>query len=138
MESVMLTIDVEKTDDVAVVHCAGRLVRGEEVSTLKNAVVSEKNTRIVVLDLSELEFMDAGGLNALVSLHHWTRSHGVQLKLVNPSDLVREMLTCTGLNRVLDISSLRDLLVVLSGSDCRHHSRYALGYSAQAQTVAAK
>ena len=64
----MLTIDVEKTDEVAVVHCGGRLVRGAEVSTLRNAVVSEKTTRIVVLDLSQVEFMDAGGLNTLVSL----------------------------------------------------------------------
>jgi anti-anti-sigma factor len=137
MESVMLTIDVEKTEDVAVVHCTGRLVRGEEVCTLRNAVVSEKSTRIVVLDLSQLEFMDAGGLNALVSLHHWTRNHGMQLKLVNPSHFVREMLTCTRLNRVLDISSLHDVLVVLSEADC-HHSKYAFPYSTQPQTLAAK
>ena len=50
-------------------------------------MVSEKTTRIVVLDLSQVEFMDAGGLNALVSLHHWTRNHGIQLKLVQPSAL---------------------------------------------------
>ena len=80
----MLTIDVEKASDVAVVHCGGRLVRGAEVATLRNAVVSEKTTRIVMLDLSQLEFMDGGGLNALVSLHHWTRNHGIQLKLVIP------------------------------------------------------
>ena len=91
----MLTIDVEKNSEVAVVHCNGRLVRGVEVCTLRNAVVSEKNTRIVVLDLSEVEFMDAGGLNALVSLHHWTRNHGIQLKLVHPSGIVRDMLTRT-------------------------------------------
>ena len=28
----MLTIDVEKANDVAVVHCGGRLVRGAEVA----------------------------------------------------------------------------------------------------------
>ena len=37
----MLTIDVEKNSEVAVVHCSGRLVRGVEVCTLRNAVVSE-------------------------------------------------------------------------------------------------
>jgi anti-anti-sigma factor len=110
----MLTLDVEKTGDVAVVRCAGRLVRGAEISTLRNAVVSEKNTRIVVLDLSELEAMDAGGLNALVSLQLWSRNHGVQLKLVNPSRFVRELLTSMRLDHVFEISSLRDALVVLS------------------------
>jgi anti-anti-sigma factor len=133
----MLTIDVEKNGEVAVVHCSGRLVRGVEVGTLKNAVVSQKTTRIVVLDLSQVEFMDAGGLNALVSLHHWTCNHGIQLKLVNPSRLVREMLTRTRLNRVFDISSLHDVLTILSGVDC-HHAKYGAGYLSQAQTLAAK
>jgi anti-anti-sigma factor len=133
----MLTIDVEKNSEVAVVHCSGRLVRGVEVCTLRNAVVSEKTTRVVVLDLSEVEFMDAGGLNSLVSLHHWTRNHGIQLKLVNPSGLVREMLTRTGLNRVIEISSLRDALTILSGAGC-HCAKYAGGYLAQPQALAAK
>jgi anti-anti-sigma factor len=123
----MLTIDVEKSGDVAVVHCAGRLVRGAEVCTLRNAVISEKNTRIVVLDLSQLEFMDGGGLNSLVSLHHWTRNHGIQLKLVNLSPFVREMLIRTRLNRVLDISSLRDVLTVLR-SEGQAQTKYAIGY----------
>src|SRR5207302_2843287 len=126
-EPVMLTIDTEKSSDVVVVHCAGRLVRGEEVCTLRNAVVSEETTRIVVVDLSQLEFMDVGGLNALVSLHHWTRNHGIQFKLVNPSRFVEEMLTRTGLNRVFDISSLQEVLVVLGG-DHRQQPKYAVGY----------
>jgi anti-anti-sigma factor len=123
----MLTIDVEKSGDVAVVHCAGRLVRGAEVCTLRNAVISEKNTRIVVLDLSQLKFMDGGGLNSLVSLHHWTRNHAIQLKLVNLSPFVREMLIRTRLNRILDISSLRDVLTVLR-SEGQPQTKYAIGY----------
>ena len=133
----MLTIDVEKNNEVAVVHCNGRLVRGVEVCTLRNAVVSQKTTRVVVLDLSQVDFMDAGGLNSLVSLHHWTRNHGIQLKLVNPSGLVREMLTRTRLNRVFDISSLHDVLTILSGMDCPH-AKYGAAYLGQAQTLAAK
>jgi anti-anti-sigma factor len=136
MESVMLTIDVEKNSEVAVVHCSGRLVRGVEVCALRNAVVSQ-TARIVMLDLSQVEFMDAGGLNTLVSLHHWTGSHGIQLKLTNPSPLVREMLTRTHLNRLFDISSLRDVLTILGVADC-HHSKYATGYPVQAPVLAAK
>jgi anti-anti-sigma factor len=133
----MLTIDVEKKNEVAVVHCTGRLVRGAEVSSLRNAVVSQKSSRIVILDLSQVEFMDAGGLNTLVSLHHWTGSHGMQLKLVQPSRLVQEMLTRTHLNRLFDISSLRDVLTILGGGDCCP-SKYAGGYLGQPQALAAK
>lgn len=117
----MLTIDTEKMGDVAVVRCNGRIVRGEGIRTLRNAVVSETDTRIVVLDLSEVESLDAGGLTALLSLHHWTRSHAIQLKLVNPSHFVREVLERTRLDHVFNISSLHDALQVLGTRDCRQH-----------------
>ena len=120
----MLTIDVEKTGDVAVVRCVGRIVRGAGVRTLKNAVLSEKNVRIVVIDLSDVETLDAGGLTALLSLQQWARNRNVQLKLVNPSHFVNEVLTRTGLNRVFDISKFEHALFVLSARDC-HHARYA-------------
>jgi len=116
----MLTIDVEKTGDVAVVRCNGRIVRGEEVRTLRSAVVSEKDSRIVVLDLSEVESLDAGGLTTLLSLHQWARSRGVQLKLVNPSHFVREVLTRTRLDHVFDISALDHALFVLRGTHSCH------------------
>lgn len=113
----MLTIDVEKTSDVAIVRCIGRLVRGAGVSTLRNAVVSENDTRMIVLDLSEVEMIDAGGLSALVSLHHWTRSRGVRLKLVNPAPLVQDLLARTHLDCVFDVSSLDDALMILGGCE---------------------
>ena len=120
----MLTIDVEKTGDVAVVRCVGRIVRGAGIRTLRDAVLSEKNVRIVVIDLSDVETLDAGGLTALLSLQQWARNRNVQLKLVNPSHFVKEVLTRTGLNRVFDISKFEHALFVLSARDC-HHARYA-------------
>ncbi len=122
----MLTVDVERSGDVAVVRCSGRIVRGEEVQALGNAVVSETNTRIVVLDLENVKALDAGGLTALVRLHHWTRNRGIQLKLVNPSRFVREVLERTRLNLVFDISSFHDALTVLGASGCQQ-SKYAAG-----------
>ena len=119
----MLTIDVEKTGDVAVVRCVGRIVRGAGIRTLRDAVLSEKNVRIVVIDLSDVETVDAGGLTALLSLQQWARNRNVQLKLVNPSHFVNEVLTRTGLNRVFDISKFEHALFVLSARDC-HHARY--------------
>jgi anti-anti-sigma factor len=120
----MLTIDVEKTGDVAVVRCVGRIVRGAEVRTLRNAVFSEKEIRIVVIDLSDVETLDAGGLTALLSLQQWAGNRNVQLKLVNPSHFVNQMLTRTGLDQVFDISTFEHALFVLSAPDCRH-SKYA-------------
>ena len=116
----MLTIDVEKTGDVAVVRCVGRIVRGAGIRTLRDAVLSEKNVRIVVIDLSDVETVDAGGLTALLSLQQWAWNCNVQLKLVNPSHFVNEVLTRTGLDHVFDISSFDHALFILSAPECRH------------------
>lgn len=113
----MLNISAERTGDVAIVSCCGRLVRGESATTLRQAVVSQKEIRVIVLDLTGLEFVDAGGLGTLVSLQQWSRSRGIQLKVVNPAPFVRDLLARTGLDRVVDVSSLAEPLWVLSGSN---------------------
>jgi anti-anti-sigma factor len=122
--AVMLTIEIERSGNVAVMRCAGRIVRGQEVQKLRAAVTAEKDSRMVVLDLGDVEAVDAGGLNTLVSLHQWTRGRDMQLKLVNPSHFVHEMLTRTKLDRLFDISTFRRALYVLSGAECTH-ARYA-------------
>src|SRR5215467_6789117 len=119
----MLTVDVERAGDVAIVRCVGRIVRGAEVSVLRTAVVSAKDTRTVVLDLSELDFIDAGGLSALVFLHNWTRDRGMRLKLVHPSAFVRELLARTHLDRIFEISNFNEALVVLRSHELPRHDQ---------------
>ncbi len=120
----MLTVKNERAGDIAIIKCAGRIVRGQE-STLRNAVLAEKLNRIIVLDLSDVETLDAGGLTLLVSLHRWTESNRIHMKLVNPRPFVHEMLTRTHLDCVFDISSLDHALAVLGGCEHRHEHRHA-------------
>ena len=111
-----LSIKREQTGDVAVLQCAGRIVRGEALHFLKDAVTCLNRPRVVVLDLSEVEMLDGGGLGMLVFLHRWTRDNGIQLKLVNPSSFVREMLDRTHLTCVFNISSMDDVVEILCTS----------------------
>jgi len=112
----MLSVVRERAGDVVVVKCAGRIVRGQE-ARLRNAVLEEKHARFVVLDLSQVSSMDAGGLNLLVYLHRWIESHGAHLKVVDPRPFVREMLMRTHLNCVFEISSFHEALTVLCGGE---------------------
>ena len=112
-----LDIKIEQTSDVAVLECRGRMVRGEALHFLRDAVTSLSRLRVVVLDLSEVEMLDAGGLGMLVFLHRWTRTAGIQLKLVNPSSLAMEMLIRTGLTSVLHVSSIDDVVEIFCNSD---------------------
>jgi anti-anti-sigma factor len=110
-------IKSEQSNDVAVLQCAGRIVRGEAIHFLKDAVVSLKNPRVIVLDLTAVTMLDGGGLGMLVFLHRWTRDQGIQLKLVNPSLFVREMLDRTRLSCVFNISSVDDAVEILCTSN---------------------
>jgi len=112
----MLTVRTERAGDVVVVKCAGRIVRGQE-SILRNAVLSQKLARVFVLDLTEVEALDAGGLTLLVALHRWTEENRVHLKLVNPRPFVYDMLTRTHLDCVFDISTLHHVISVLGGCE---------------------
>ena len=113
-----LRVDLQHSEDVTVLRCAGRIVRGGPVCVLKDAVISQRNARIVILDLSEVKILDGGGLGMLVFLRRWTKENGIQLKLVNPSHIVREMFERTHLTDVFDISSVGDALEILG---CQHY-----------------
>jgi len=108
-----LHIRSEQTEDVAVLHCTGRIVRAKALDLLKAAVTRLTQTRVIVLDLSGVVTVDAGGLGMLVLLHSWTSDYGIQLTLVNPSNFVQEILERTELTRVLHVSSVDDAVGVL-------------------------
>jgi anti-anti-sigma factor len=122
----MLSVKTERAGDVVVIKCAGRIVRGLE-NALRNAVMAASPARVVVLDLSDVEALDAGGLNLLVSLHRWTEASRMHLKLVNPRPFVNEMLVRTHLDCLFEISSLGEALTVLGDCRCQSqsHSHFA-------------
>jgi len=103
-------ISTEQIGDVAVLQCAGRVVGPESLTALKEAVTGLSQLRVIVLDLSSVEMLDARGLGMLVFLHNWACATGMQVKLVNPSKLVRAMLEVTELTSVLHVSSVDDVI----------------------------
>jgi len=86
----MSALNVEHFGDVAVIECEGRIVQPEAAYRLRNGVMAEVESRIIVLDLSEVDAVDGGGLGMLAYLQLWTFAHDVRLKLFNPSSRVLE------------------------------------------------
>ncbi len=100
----MLSVMIENSGNVAVLRCSGRIVAGEEAWTLYNTVISLKNKRVVVLDLTRVSRVDARGLGVLMFLKQWARGASVKLQLI-PSKPVQELLDLTGLHSLFDIRS---------------------------------
>ena len=107
----MLAVNVQNFGDVVVLHCKGRIVAGD--TTLQNAIRSLKDPGTLVLDLAQVDAVDAGGLGVLLDLEAWTHSRHMQLKLANVSNSVRRVLELTQLDRVFEICSERELFRLL-------------------------
>lgn len=113
-----LEYQVERIEDVAVVRCAGRMVRGAALDAFRRRMEQLGRTRVLVLDLSELTQLDAGGLGALLLVRRWAVQNSAKLKLVDPPTFVRRILEATRLNSVFEISSIKDALSILRPQHC--------------------
>jgi len=61
-------------------------------------------TKTIVLDLSNVTYMDSSGLGALVGIWVSARKDGCELKLVSISQRVKELLHLTSLDKVFATS----------------------------------
>jgi len=104
---------IEQLNDIAVVRCSGRMVRGTSLDDFKGRLERLDTARILVLDLCEVEQVDAGGIGVLLELRRWARQHSAQVKVVNPSPFVRRVLEATHLASIFEISSLEQALCIL-------------------------
>src|SRR5260370_37372379 len=99
----MLTINVERISEVVVVRCSGRIVCGQETSLLCS--VMQQESRNVVLDLTEVDAIDAAGGGALLS----PQAAGVYLKLLKPYRPVGGILRGTCWNSIFETSQFTSI-----------------------------
>jgi anti-anti-sigma regulatory factor len=117
----MLSVHIENIGDLAVIECEGRIVRSEAAFKLREAVNSESDARIIVLDLSEVSAVEGGGLGMLMFLQRWAHDHDIQLKVFNPRQSVQDRLEQASSTQEFDIVTLDEMMALLA--------RYSGGYA---------
>lgn len=65
--------------------------------------LADKGNKKIVLNLGEVQYIDSSGVGELVKTHTTVRNQGGQLRLVNLSKQVNDMLQMTKLSAVFDI-----------------------------------
>ena len=99
-----LKIDVKWAGQAAIVKLCGSAGMGEaEKLRQKLEEIVLKKPRVIVLDLGEIDFIGSAGLGAIVTGYLKSRHHGGQIRLVNPSQTVRELLETTRLTRLFEV-----------------------------------
>ena len=117
----MLTVHIENVGQMAVIECEGRIVQSDAAFKLRDAVTLQSDTRIIVLDLSEVSAIEGGGLGMLLFLQRWAQDHDIRLKLFNPRHSVRDRLERVSSMREFDIATLDEMMALLS----RANNQYA-------------
>jgi len=96
-----LVMATESTAGESVVHCTGK-VTSDTIQPLKATVkplLSESRT--VVLDLTNVTYMDSSGLGAIVGLYISAKAAKSKLKLINLNEHLKEIFSITRLGQVL-------------------------------------
>ena len=94
-----------EVDGVAVIGLEGRIVLGEESNALREKVkgLLAAGQKKVVLNMTDVTYIDSAGLGALVAAHHSARTQGASLKLSNLGSKFKEILQVTKLLTVFDV-----------------------------------
>lgn len=90
---------------VIVVDTSGRVTLGEGSSTLRTTIraLVAGGSRQIVLNMAEVTYMDSSGLGELLAAHTSVSTAGGELKLLNLSKRVRDILEITRLDTVFEI-----------------------------------
>lgn len=100
-----LKLSTRQVGDVTVVDAAGRITLGEGSSAFRDLVkdLITKGSKKVLLNLGEISYIDSSGIGELVSSFTTVQNAGGQMKLLNLSKRVKDLLQITKLYTVFEV-----------------------------------
>ncbi len=97
-----LTLETVRTPGETIVHCAGKINSSTTAllqSTVRGLI---PETESVILDLTDVSYMDSSGLGAIVGLYFSAKRQHCTLKLIILNQRVKELLRLTKLASVFE------------------------------------
>ena len=100
-----LTLENRDVGQVTILDMRGRITLGDEIEDLRSAVRNPvaKGQKKIILNLAEVDYIDSSGVGELVGCFTTVRNAGGELKLLNLSKKVHDVLHVTKLYTVFDI-----------------------------------
>ncbi len=94
-----------EVDGVSILDLSGKITLGEGSGTLRDAVrdIVAKGSKKILLNLGDVSYIDSSGLGELVSAYTAVKNAGGDLKLVNLTKKVSDLLVITKLATVFDV-----------------------------------
>jgi anti-sigma B factor antagonist len=100
-------------DGVAVVSYNGRIVLGPESAALRERVKSllVEDRKRIVLNMSNVNYIDSSGLGMLVALHVSARGQAAEIHLSNLGEKFHDVLQLTRLLTVFNVYDTEDAAI---------------------------
>ncbi len=100
-----MKVSTRQVDGIMVVDLSGRITLGEGSTMLRDAIkdLISRGNKQILLNLGDVTYIDSSGIGELVSAYTTVRNQGGELKLLNLTKKVHDLLQITKLYTVFDI-----------------------------------
>ncbi|GAA3751742.1 STAS domain-containing protein [Terriglobus aquaticus] len=100
-----MEIKIRQVNGVTVLDLSGRITLGDGTGQLRSAMQDAlaAGSKKILLNLQDVTYIDSAGLGELVSGYTTVKNAGGELKLLNLSKKVKDLLVITKLLTVFDI-----------------------------------
>jgi anti-sigma B factor antagonist len=104
-------VEVQSRDQATVISVAGELDLASSPALQEELERVAADSRLLIIDLRELDFMDSTGLSVLVRAHQRAEEQGRRLAMVKGPQQVQRLLSLTGVaDRLTVVDSPEELL----------------------------
>ena len=100
-----IDFSTRQSDGITIVDIKGRITLGEGSVTLRDKVhdLLSKGQKRILLNLGDVNYIDSSGIGELVSAYTTVKNQGGELKLLNLTKKVHDLLQITKLYTVFDV-----------------------------------
>jgi anti-sigma B factor antagonist len=104
---VVLQTTCRQIGDISVLDISGKITLGEGSATIRRAIreLIDGGQRKIVLNLEDVDYIDSSGIGELVAAHSVVETAQGELKLLNLTRRVRDILQITRLFTIFDVET---------------------------------
>ena len=113
----ILTFNISEENNIQLLKLSGELIDRNQATELMVAIdeLLELGKSKLMIDLSDLKYMNSSGLNVLIQLLTKTRSRGGESVIFNVNKKVNELLVITKLNTLFKVAETKAEAISLLG-----------------------
>ncbi len=99
-----MKLNFREIKDVSIIDISGRITIGEGDIKLRDAIhkLLKENKRKIILNFAEATYIDSAGIGELVSAYTSAKRNNAQLKLINLTKKIHDILQITHLLTVFE------------------------------------